>query len=133
MSDAERRDDSEPIDPGHLADFARRREASRRYYFGRAPKRIDNVLAQVVQRRGYAQIKASGERDELWQQTLGNDYAGQTRLGALRRGVIEVEVANSLLMQDLTFRKEELLAVLREAFPDAVVKQIRFRVGNLGK
>src|SRR5690349_6322957 len=81
-------------------DFAQHREAAKRYYHGRAPKPIGNVLAQLVSRRGYAQIRAAGERDEAWQRVAGEELARMSQVSALRRGVFEVLVANSLLMQE---------------------------------
>jgi predicted nucleic acid-binding Zn ribbon protein len=112
-------------------DFAQHREAEKRYYHGRAPKPIGNVLAQLVSRRGYAQIRAAGERDEAWQRVAGEELARMTQVSTLRRGVLEVLVANSLLMQELTFRKESLLAGLQAALPDAGVKQLKFKVGRI--
>ncbi|NOZ38917.1 MAG: DUF721 domain-containing protein [Planctomycetes bacterium] len=111
-------------------DFERRRATQQRRFFARKPKRIDNVLAQVMQRKGYAQIKAGSERDEAWIQAAG-EVASATRVGALRRGVLQIEVANSLQMQELTFRKEELIAKLQTALPDAGIKQLKFRVGQV--
>jgi predicted nucleic acid-binding Zn ribbon protein len=112
-------------------DFAQHREAAKRYFHGRAPKPIGKVLAQLVSRRGYAQIRAAGERDEAWQKVAGAELARMTQVSALRRGVFEVLVANSLLMQELTFRKETLLADLQAALPDAGVKQLKFKVGRV--
>ena len=111
-------------------DLDRRRTAQQRRFFARRPKRIDNVLAQVVQKRGYAQVRAAGERDQAWEQAVG-ELASATRVGALRRGTLEIQVTNSLLMQELTFRKEELISKLQTALPDAGIKQLRFRVGQI--
>lgn len=112
-----------------FADFERRRAAQQRRFYARRPKRIDNVLAQVVQKRGYAQVRAAGERDEVWQAIAG-EVASTTRVGALRRGTLEILVPNSLLMQELTFRKEELLTKLQKALPEAGIKQLKFRFGQ---
>lgn len=120
----------DPADPEVFEDFQRRRASQRRRFYAQRPKRIDNVLAQVVQRKGYAQLRAAGEREEAWQAAVG-EVASQTRLGSFRRGVLEVLVANSLLLQELTFRKEDLLKKLQQALPDTGVRQIKFRVGAI--
>lgn len=114
-----------------LADLERRRSSHRRWFNSKRPKTIGNVIAQVVQRRGYAQVRAAGERDDAWLAAVGAELAKSTRLGAVRRGVVEIFVANSLLMQELTFRKEELVACLQEAMPETDVRQIKFRVGQV--
>ena len=111
-------------------DLDRRRATQQRRFFARRPKRIDNVIAQVVQQRGYAQLRAAGERDEAWQSAVG-EVAAATRVGNQRRGMLEIQVANSLLMQELTFRKEELITKLQAALPEAGIKQLKFRVGQI--
>lgn len=118
-----------------LADFDRRRAAVRRGHLARSPKRLDNVIAQLVQRKGYAQIRTASNREAAWQTALAQagaaDWVQATRVVGLKRHVFEVQVANSLLMQELTFRKEELLANLQDALPEDKVKQLRFTIGTL--
>jgi predicted nucleic acid-binding Zn ribbon protein len=112
-------------------DFQQRRDREERRYFARRPKQIKNILAQVVQQRGYAQVRVAGERDAAWAQAAGEVTAAATRVGTLRRGTLEILVTNSLLMQELTFRKEALINQLQAALPDAGIKQIKFRVGQV--
>jgi predicted nucleic acid-binding Zn ribbon protein len=112
-------------------DFEVHRTAEERRFHGRSPKKIGNVIAQLVNRRGYAQIRAAGKRDEAWNTAVGAELAKMTQVSALRRGVFEVLVANSLLMQELAFRKEELLARLQVVLPDDGVKQLKFKVGQI--
>lgn len=111
-------------------DIERRRANQERRFFARRPKQIGSVIAQVVQKRGYAQVRAGNEREEAWTQAVG-ELASATQVGALRRGTLEIQVTNSLLMQELTFRKEELIKKLQTALPDANIKQLRFRVGQV--
>ena len=126
---------TESLTAGRLADFRQRHSAQQRRFYARSPKRIGNVIAQVFQRRGYAQVRSAGQRDQAWQQAVtehgGQAWHASTRVGSFRRGTLEVLVANSLLMQELTFCKEQLLATLQEALPDEGVKQIKFRVGDV--
>lgn len=114
-----------------FADLERRRAAHRRWFSSRQPKHINNVLAQLVQRRGYAQVRAADQRDQAWQTAVGEPWAASTQVRGIRRGTFEVLVANSLLMQELTFRKEQLLIRLQAALPEAGIKQIRFRIGKI--
>ena len=126
---------SEQLAEERLADLNRHRVVQRRKFYARHPKRIGNIVAQLVQRKGYAQIRAAGEREEAWRAALGeqdgDQWAGATRVVGLRRGVFKVQVANSLLMQELTFRKEALLERLQDALPEDGVKQIKFTVGQI--
>jgi len=120
---------TKPFDK-EFEDLERRRAQHRRWFYARRPKRIGNVIAQLVQRRGYAQVRAAGARDSAWQNAAGV-MALHTRVGSCRRGVFEVLVANSLVMQELSFRKEELLGRLQDLLPETKIEQIRFRIGQI--
>jgi len=124
------RDHSRDSEFEELEDLERRRASHQRWFNARRPKQIGNVIAQLVQRKGYAQVRAAGERDTAWQEVAGEQFAPSTRVAGIRRGVFEVLVANSLMMQELTFRKEALLAGLQEKLPEAKIKQLRFRLGS---
>ena len=117
-----------------LADLQGRRAAQQRRFYKNRPQRVGNVIAQLVQRRGYAKVRAAGQREDAWQQALENQnlaaWDKSTRVGPLKRGVLEIQVASSLLMQELTFVKEPLLEGIRSALPEENIKQIRFRVAN---
>ena len=112
-------------------DFDSQRKKEQGRFFARRPQQLGKVLAQLVSQRGYAQIQAVGEQEEAWQSVVGEELASQTRFSSLRRGAFEVVVANSLLMQELTFRKAELLAKLQQTFPEAGIKQLRLKVGTM--
>ena len=129
--DAPSQPDLEPH-PDDWTDLQRRRDAHRRWFFGNQPKRASEVIAEVMQRRGYATIRQSRDFSEAWTSVAGADFAAVTEPGALKRGTLEVTVANSLVLQELTFQKQRLLADLQVALPDAGIKQLRFRVGKIG-
>jgi predicted nucleic acid-binding Zn ribbon protein len=112
--------------------FAQRRAAEQRGFHGRKPRQIGSVFAELVSQRGYARVQATSEREAAWRALVGPELAALTEVAALRRGTLEVLVAHSLLMQELVFRKEELLAGLQAALPDAGVKQLRFQLGKTG-
>ncbi|MEQ8208810.1 MAG: DUF721 domain-containing protein [Lacipirellulaceae bacterium] len=101
------------------------------WYHRREPKQIADVVAQLVQRKGYAGVQAAREWDEAWQQAVGEKLAKVTSPGAMKRGVLEVIVANSLLMQELGFDKERLLQAMQTALPESGIKQLRFKVGKV--
>ena len=82
-------------------------------------------------RRGFAQSQAGAARDAAWQEAAGSVMARYTRTGGIRRGKLEVTVANSTLVQELAFRKPGLLETLRKLLPDEKIKDLRFRVGPI--
>ncbi len=112
-----------------LADFERRGKLQRRRFHGGQPKSVADVIAQLVQKKGYAQVRADRAHRDAWQAAAGERFAAVTEAGAIRRGTLEVTAANSLVMQELTFEKERLLAAMQQTLPDAGIKQLRFKVG----
>jgi predicted nucleic acid-binding Zn ribbon protein len=113
------------------AEFAARRERERRRQFARRPKRIGDVLAQLITTRGYGRIEADGQLRAAWQAAAGEQLARSSRAGRLRRGKLDVLVADSTTMQELSFDKHNILARLREQLPDAAIRDIRFRIGAI--
>ncbi len=69
------------------------------------PKPIADIMAQLMARRGYAREQSAAAYDDAWRSAVGEAIARFTRAGAIRRGALEVFVANSTLMQELTFQK----------------------------
>jgi predicted nucleic acid-binding Zn ribbon protein len=115
-----------------LDDFNRRSQQQRRRFFGGQPKRVSDILAQLVQKKGYAQVRADQAHREAWQTAAGPAIAAVTEPGKITRGTLEVTAANSLVMQELTFEKERLLVAIQAAMPGAGIKQLRFKVGPVG-
>jgi hypothetical protein len=93
------------------------------------PQPIKEVLAELIARRGYAREQSSAAFEAAWQTAAGEFLSGHTRCGLLRRGVLEVAVSNSILVQEITFRKAALLKELARLLPDAQIQDIRLRVG----
>jgi predicted nucleic acid-binding Zn ribbon protein len=106
-------------------------EVRRKQYYQRHPQRIADTLSGLMARRGYAQEHSSEERDAAWRTAAGEAFARYSRPANLRRGVLEVTVANSAVMQELTFRKKQLLKELLQALPHLKIRDLRFRVGAL--
>ncbi len=82
-------------------------------------------------RRGYGNQQSGFEWSDVWS-TAAGAQASHTRPGKFSRGVLEVIVRNSAVLQELTFRKKQLLQVLQEHAPHFKVKDLRFRVGDVG-
>src|SRR3954463_1089913 len=99
----------------------------------RGPRALSEILGELFTVRGYGRLRARHELEEAWTAAVGEPACRQTRLGEVRRGVLNVTVAHPALLEELAaFRKSELLAALRRDAPGTVVHDIRFRVGPVG-
>jgi len=106
-----------------------RQELQARQY-DRDPLKMADVIHDLVARRGYLQSLSADELATAWSSVVSNEIAHHTRTGNVRRGILEVFVADSSLVQELTFQKRQVLRKLQEAAPKFKVRDIKFRVGG---
>ncbi len=97
----------------------------------RGPEPIRDILTELMARRGFARVQSSAALESAWSRVAGELMSKYTRVGAVKRGKLEIVVANSTLVQEMTFQKQSLLAALKEALPDESIKDLRFRVGAI--
>jgi len=97
----------------------------------KGPQTIGNILSELMARRGFARVQSAEALETAWRQAAGPLSAQYTRVGSIRRGVLEVIVANSTLVQELGYQKCEILAALQKLLPDEGIKCLRFRAGNI--
>jgi predicted nucleic acid-binding Zn ribbon protein len=95
------------------------------------PETIGNILSELMARRGLARIQSTEVLETAWRQAAGPLAAQYTRVGSIRRGVLEVIVANSTLVQELGYQKSGILAALQQLLPDQGIKCLRFSAGNI--
>ena len=97
----------------------------------RGPQRIANVLADLMARRGYGRVQGMEAYQTAWREAAGPLIAEYTQVGMLCRGTLEVLVANSALVQELTFQKAALVKKLGQLMPDQGIRSLKFRVGQI--
>lgn len=108
-------------------------DVSGRQRYRRRPRRAADVLSQLMARKGYGQTKSKENLDEAWQIAVGPKFTKTTRAGTIKRGTLEVIVANSAAMQQLGFQKRQLLSAMQQQLPEAKIKDLRFSIGNVAK
>jgi predicted nucleic acid-binding Zn ribbon protein len=92
------------------------------------PEPIGEVLSRLFIARGWGRKQDRMRLEAAWADAAGPEAAANTRVGALKRGVLEIEVIGAVLMQELAhFRKRPLLERLRERLPGVTVSDLRFR------
>ena len=107
------------------ADYRRRRVPVR------PAKAIGSVMGQLLAKKGYGQVQAAKTCSSAWQEAVGSRFAIDTCCGSIRRGVLEVTVRNSLVLQELTFLKIQLVKQLASLAPEHKITGLKFKVGPL--
>jgi predicted nucleic acid-binding Zn ribbon protein len=96
----------------------------------REPRRLADIVPQLLARRGYSHLLAHDQLLEAWQQAAGRLHQ-QSRPGAIRNGVLEIVAKNSAVIQELTFQKRQLLQSLGKQAENLKIKDLRFTVGSI--
>jgi predicted nucleic acid-binding Zn ribbon protein len=82
---------------------------------------------------GLEEAAAAWRLGEHWEEAVGPELASRCLPLGLRPGprgpVLELEVASSVWSQQLSMRREEILAGLRRVLGDEAPAEVRFRVG----
>ncbi len=94
----------------------------------RFPKRIGSIVSQLLARRGYAQVFATENLQSLVESEVGTSLAGSVRVGNLRGGKLQIFATDSVALQELTFRKRDLLKRIQKEMPENKVTELRFRI-----
>jgi hypothetical protein len=95
------------------------------------PERISDILTQLMSRRGFARVRGAEAYLAAWNEAAGPLGAKYSRPGQLKRGTLEVVVANSTLIQEFGFQKSAMLATMNRLLPDHNIKDLRFRIGAI--
>jgi predicted nucleic acid-binding Zn ribbon protein len=103
---------------------------NRRQPSEKGPELLGEVLSRLFMARGWGRKQDRLRLEQAWAEALGADRAKLTRVAGLRRGVLEIEVGNGVLLQELThYHKRKLLEQVRAKLPNVTVTDLRFRAG----
>lgn len=97
----------------------------------KGPTPIGTVVADILARKGLGRQQATIELNTIWENVVGDALAQISRCGQVRRNKLHVVVTNSTAMQELTFKKHEILEKLNQHLPNHLVADIHFRIGKI--
>ncbi|MEC9097440.1 MAG: DUF721 domain-containing protein [Planctomycetota bacterium] len=108
-------------------DEQRFEDLRKRQRFTPLTPRIDNILSRLLTKTGYARVKSANVLDEAWGEVAG-PLASVTKVGNIRRGVLDVICKNSAVMQELTFQKQRVIQQLNQRLDEQKIKNVKLRV-----
>jgi hypothetical protein len=107
------------------------------YYLSQIPKplptrlgasKVSSLLQRVIQQKGYAAVQSTNELLDVWNEAVGKDLIGQTRVGKVARGALQVFVPNQVIRTEVEFRKGTILRVLQARLPEFHIQRLTIRV-----
>jgi predicted nucleic acid-binding Zn ribbon protein len=91
---------------------------------------IKSLVNRLVSDRGYAAVQGGEAIREAWQHVVGRELAAAAKPGNLRNGVLHIHVADSLTMQELHFRKKQILQKLQQVDKDLRISDLKFKLSG---
>ena len=116
---------------GRYTNYRSENKDGRRSKGPRGPRKLGELIADVIIRRGYARQMTASAYLSAWQSATDKEIASASRPGKVRRGVLEVTVKNSSVLHQLTFQKKKILKVLNNEIEDQQIDDLRFRIGSI--
>ena len=96
----------------------------------KGPELLGEILSRLFTARGWGRRQDRIRLEKAWEEVVGPSTAAHTRIGNLRRGVLEIVVDNAVLMQELAhFQKRRLLQGLHRCLAGVSITDLRFRAG----
>ena len=95
---------------------------------GRGPRAIGSLVSRLLARTGWDRERAGESLEDAWLRAAPDSLRTASRAGTVRRGVLEVFVSHSALVQEMGFHKRQTLLRLAELLPDEGITDIRCRL-----
>lgn len=92
------------------------------------PTAIGRLMSRLLARTGYDREQAASGLVDAWQQAVPEHFREASQPGLVRRGVLEVFVTHSALVQEMGFLKRQALSRLAELVPAEGITDIRCRL-----
>ncbi len=97
----------------------------------RKPENLSDVLGKLFAARGWGRLSERLQLEEAWASAVEPHVVAMTRVVLIRRGVLEIEVRDSILLQELAgFQKRTILTKLQQRFPPKILRDLKFRKGH---
>lgn len=96
----------------------------------KGPENLGDILGKLFAARGWGRKNDRLRLEAAWAEAAGPQLLKETRVMVVRRGVMEIEVKNSVLMQELAqYHKRNLLGKLRKQLPSLTLTDLKFKAG----
>ncbi len=92
------------------------------------PRTLGNVLSRLMARTGYDREQGSDALRSAWERVAPESLQGVSQAGVVRRGILEVFVTHSALVQEMGFHKHEVIKKLQSLLPSEGITDIRCRL-----
>jgi len=93
------------------------------------PTPLSSVLSELIAKKGIARVQGNAQLVGIWKSVVGEKVSSRTKVLGLKRGVLEVGVDNSALMNELaSFQKAGFVRKFQTEHAEHKISDIRFQL-----
>ena len=93
------------------------------------PTPLSAVISELIARKGLARVQGNAQLVGIWKSVAGERISSRTKVLGTKRGVLEVGVDDSALMNELaSFHRTALLHRFQKEHPEQKISDIRFKL-----
>lgn len=93
------------------------------------PTPLSAAISELIQKKGLARVQGNAQLVGVWNSVAGERISSRTKVLGLKRGVLEVGVDNSALMNELaSFHRAALLHKFQKEHSEHRISDIRFKL-----
>jgi predicted nucleic acid-binding Zn ribbon protein len=97
----------------------------------KGPQRLSLALGELIAFRGYVRIRGDAQLQSAWADAAGKTIARQTRVVAIRRGVLHVAVDHAPLLSELAgYYRQSFLEKLQELHGHLNIRDLKFKLDS---
>jgi hypothetical protein len=97
----------------------------------RKPERIDSVVKSIIGKLDKSSNPTSEDIDKIWKGIVGGKAFPHTKPASLRKKRLVINVDTSGWLYELTLRKKEFLAELKNRLGKDKIRELQFRIGEV--
>lgn len=95
-------------------------------------KSVSRVLDRLFLEKGYANEQSRESLAQAWQDAVGPSLSGQSKVGHVKRGTLQIYAANEIVRSELEFMKSKALASIQAMLPEMNIRSLKIHLQRFG-
>jgi hypothetical protein len=95
-------------------------------------KTVSRVLDRLFLEKGYANEQSREALVQAWVDAVGEALSGQSKVGKISRGALQIYAANEIVRTELEYMKTKVLASIQAALPEMNIRSLKIQLQRYG-
>ena len=95
-------------------------------------KTVSRVLDRLFLEKGYANEQSRDSLVQAWQDAVGQSLGGQSKVGQVKRGALQIYAANEIVRSELEYLKSKALASVQATLPEMKIQSLKIHLQRFG-